>query len=163
MINQFSNLLSQEDIEFLFHLYKNSNNIYINNHGGSSAGNFVLSYFTKEEIEPVWNKICPRLSQCLGESVELKSARILKYNISCFAPKHYDRNSDGVLNMNYHSLIAQLNDPTSYLGGKLKISNQFFDLNLGDAVSYTYDHEHEVSPVRQGIRYVLNLRLEKVK
>ena len=30
-------------------------------------------------------------------------------------------------------------------------------------LAYTYEHEHEVKPVKDGIRYVINLRCKIVK
>jgi len=41
------------------------------------------------------------------------------------------------------------------------VSDRKIDLQLGDAVYYTYEHEHGVTPIDSGIRYVLNLRLKQ--
>lgn len=175
MINRFPKLLDSSDINFLFDLYRNSNNIFNDNgnvtdrHIASHVGHFVLSFFTKEEINSVWQKIYPVLDSLFDGEIIFNSARILKYNKTCFIPKHTDSSSrvntpdSGITNSNSYSLIVQLNDPYSYFGGDLIVSDEIINLQPGDGVSYTFEHEHEVTLVRRGARYVLNLRFENVK
>lgn len=169
MIHRENALLSQEDIKFLFDLYRNSPNIVeeedrtVDRHIASTVGHFVISSFTDEEVRPVWEKILDRLSTSLGSKLDLVAVRILRYSKTCFIPSHVDTDGDHTDILNSVSLIAQLNDSSEYFGGNMIVSNTIIRLNVGDAVMYTYDHFHEVKPVKSGVRYVLNLRFNLVK
>lgn len=161
--------ISQEQIQFLFDLYRHSKNWvcidgqWRERHNASGLGHFLLSEFSKEEISTVWSVLQPKLESQLGSAVELSYARILKYTTSCFIQNHTDTYTEGLQASSDVSFILQLNDPQSYKGGSMIVSKQLVELSPGDAVFYTYDHEHEVKPVKSGIRYVLNLRIKRVK
>ena len=61
------------------------------------------------------------------------------------------------------SVIIQITDPAAYTGGAMIVSGQLIELDLGDMIFYTYDVEHEITPIKNGIRYVINLRCKMVK
>jgi hypothetical protein len=161
--------ISQEQIQFLFDLYRHSTNwicidgVWRERHNASGLGHFLLSEFSKEEISIVWSVLQPKLELQLGLPVELSYARILKYTASCFIQNHIDSYTEGSQASSDISFILQLNDSQNYKGGSMIVSKQLVELSPGDAVFYTYDHEHEVKPVKSGVRYVLNLRLKRVK
>lgn len=161
--------ITQQHIDFLFDLYRNSKNwvcidgVWRERHIASGLGHFLLSEFSKEEISTVWSVLQPKLESQLGLPVDLSYARILKYTSSCFIQNHIDSYTEGSQASSDISFILQLNDPQSYKGGSMIVSKQLIELSPGDAVFYTYDHEHEVKPIKSGVRYVLNLRLKRVK
>lgn len=161
--------INQEQIQFLFDLYRHSKNwVCIDGewgerHTASGLGHFLLSEFSKEEISTVWDVIRPKLEMQLRSSVDLVYARLLKYNRTCFIQNHVDSYTASWQAQSDISFILQLNDPQSYKGGSMIVSKQLIELSPGDAVFYTYDHEHEVKPIKSGVRYVLNLRLKRVK
>lgn len=162
-MQRFDNLISDKSIQYVFNLYHNlSNQVVIDGqtvdrHAPSAIGHFMLSKFTIEEFEPVWQEIQPQIP-----GYDLIYARVLKYNKGCFIQPHTDSYSQGQLESDM-SLIIQLNDPESYAGGLPTVNDETLYLNQGDAVMYSYDQNHGVNPVRKGIRYVVNLRLKKVK
>jgi predicted 2-oxoglutarate/Fe(II)-dependent dioxygenase YbiX len=99
----------------------------------------------------------------LSYEVELVYCRILKYGYNGFIAKHVDSYAEKTQQATDLSIIIQLSDPASYKGGELIIENQLMDLQPGDMLAYTYEHEHEVKRVKEGIRYVINLRCKMVK
>ena len=143
-------------------MYRNTlNNVTIDGidrdrHYPSAVGHFMISEFTKEEFAPYWQIIQPNLEI----DVDLVYTRVLKYNKTCHIPPHIDAYSPSQTE-NDISLICQLCEPNSYIGGDMIVSDRKINLDLGDAVYYTYEHEHAVTPVESGIRYVLNLRLKQ--
>jgi predicted 2-oxoglutarate/Fe(II)-dependent dioxygenase YbiX len=161
-------LISQSQIDFLFDLYRNSANWveldgeWTERHFSSTVGHFLLSEFTEKEINPVWETVKPKLDLQLNCNTKLVYARILKYNKTCFIQNHVD-GYDPNQQENDISLILQLNSPNLYNGGAMIVSKQLIDLEPGDAVFYTYEHEHEVKPIKSGVRYVLNLRCKRIK
>ena len=61
------------------------------------------------------------------------------------------------------SVILQLNHPDDYKGGDMMIDGELVEMNQGDMVYYTYDVRHGVMQVKNGSRYVVNLRCKLVK
>ena len=125
-------------------------------HYPSAVGHFMISEFNHQEFSVYWQMIKPELEI----DAELVYARVLKYNRTCHIPPHVDSFSS-TQKENDISLICQLCDSDQYVGGDMIVSDRKIDLQLGDAVYYTYEHEHGVTPIDSGIRYVLNLRLKQ--
>lgn len=169
MIYSAKNVLDQSAINKLFELYRNSNNIVVldgvaqDRHMSSTVGHFMLSEFTTDEIAFAWDSAKPALETAIGTSIDLVYARLLKYNKTCFIPNHTDAYDSNFQKENDLSVIIQLNSPAEYEGGAMIVSKQLIELEPGDSVFYTYEHEHQVSKIKRGIRYVLNLRCKKVK
>lgn len=169
MIYSAKNVLTQSTIDQIFELYRNSNNIVIldgvaqDRHMSSTVGHFMLTEFNADEISFVWDIAKPALETAMGGSIELVYARVLKYNRTCFIPSHIDTYDNNFQRENDLSVIIQLNSPADYEGGTMIVSKQLIELEPGDSVFYTYEHEHQVSKIKRGIRYVLNLRCKKVK
>jgi len=165
MITKAKALLTPLIAENILGLYRAlPNQVTINNqqrdrHYPSAIGHFMVSEFSKTEFEPYWNHIQPQLS----DPLELVYARVLKYNTGCYIEPHFDTYSAKTQSKSEISLIIQLNDPESYQGGDMVINSRSIKLKVGDAVYYTYDAKHGVTPVTNGIRYVANLRLKTGK
>ena len=162
-MQQFEKLISHDSIQKVFNLFHTStnqveiDNTIVDRHAPSAIGHFMLSKFTAQEFDFLWDEIKDVLSE-----YELVYCRVLKYNKGCGIQPHTDSYSQGQLDSD-HSLIIQLNDPDSFAGGHPSVNSQKFYLKHGDALMYTYSEEHGVDTVRKGIRYVVNLRLKKVK
>lgn len=162
-MQQFEKLISHDSIQKIFELFHNStnqveiDNAVIDRHAPSAIGHFMLSKFTIDEFDFVWKEIKERL-----DLYELVYCRVLKYNKGCFIQPHTDSYRQGQQDSDY-SLIIQLNDPNTFAGGHPSVNSKKYFLNPGDALLYNYSEEHAVEPVRKGIRYVVNLRLKKVK
>lgn len=162
-MQQFENLISNDSIDKVFNLFHTStnqveiDNAIVDRHAPSSIGHFMVSKFTIDEFNFLWDEIKDTLSD-----YKLVYCRVLKYNKGCGIPLHTDSYTQGQNDSDY-SLIIQMNDPDSYAGGHPSVNSQKFYLKPGDAVMYTYSEEHGVDIVRKGIRYVVNLRLKKVK
>lgn len=162
-MQRFDKLISDKSVQYIFNLYHNLSNQVdidgqtVDRHAPSAIGHFMLSKFTAEEFDPVWQEV----QQQIG-GYDLVYARVLKYNRGCGIMPHKDSYKQGQLESDM-SLIIQLNDPDSYAGGMPTVNGEAIYLNQHDAVMYSYDEEHGVSQVRKGIRYVVNLRLKKVK
>jgi predicted 2-oxoglutarate/Fe(II)-dependent dioxygenase YbiX len=109
------------------------------------------------EFDFLWEEVKHKLV-----GYDLVYARVLKYNRGCFIQPHTDSYNQGQQQSDY-SCIIQLNDPDTYRGGLPSIDTRLFYLEQGDALVYSYDETHGVEPVQKGIRYVVNLRLKKVK
>ncbi len=162
-MQQFEKLISHDAIQKVFKLFHESTNqVEIDNstvdrHAPSAIGHFMLSKFTVDEFDFLWDEIKDTFDE-----YKLVYCRVLKYNRGCFIQPHTDSYKQGQLDSDY-SLIVQLNSPDSYGGGHPTVNNNKYYLKQGDALLYTYSEEHGVEPVRKGIRYVVNLRLKKVK
>jgi len=167
MIYFSKSILNQSQIDQLFELYKNCNNcidldgVPQDRHMASTVGHFMLTEFSTDEIEFIWNSVKPKLEAETGVPVDLVYARLLKYNKTCFIPNHTDSYDNRFQKENDLSVIIQLNSADKYTGGTMIVSKQLIELEPGDSVFYTYEHEHQVTPIKQGIRYVLNLRCKK--
>lgn len=167
MIYLVKDVLNQSQIDKLFELYRNSNNTIVldgelqDRHMASTVGHFMLTEFTADEIQFIWNTAKVAIESALGSTVSLVYSRLLKYNKTCFIPSHIDSYDSRFQQDNDLSVIIQLNSPSEYVGGTMIVSKQLIELQPGDSVFYTYEHEHQVSQIKQGIRYVLNLRCKK--
>jgi hypothetical protein len=136
------------------------NDTVVDRHTIGLVGKFMLSKFSQEEFDFVWQEVKEHIENELGP-VELVYARVLKYNTTCMIQKHLDSANEST--SSDISVIIQLSDPATYKGGEMIVSNRLIDLQMGDMVFYTYEHEHEVKLVKEGIRYVVNLRCKMVK
>jgi hypothetical protein len=163
------NVLSPKIVDEAWDLYRNTTNIIeldgriMDRHTCGMLGVFLLSKYTKEEFKNIWQEVKPKLVNELSSDVELVYCRILKYGLNGHIVKHTDSYFESRQNPSDLSIIIQLSDPNSYKGGQLIISKELMDLQQGDMLIYTYEHEHEVKPVKEGIRYVINLRCKIVK
>lgn len=161
-------VLPNSVIDNVFKLYRElpnlvkleQNDTVVDRHTIGLVGKFMLSKFSQEEFDFVWQEVKEHIENELG-SVELVYARVLKYNTTCMIQKHLDSANENT--SSDISVIIQLSDPATYKGGEMIVSNRLIDLQMGDMVFYTYEHEHEVKPVKEGIRYVVNLRCKMVK
>ena len=171
MIKIVKSALSYKAIEEVFKLYHNSTNLVkleqnekvVDRHTIGLVGKFLLSKFSREEFSFVWEEIKPRIENELECGMDLVYARVLKYNYSCAIPKHLDAYTEGNQEPSDISVIIQITEPSAYKGGEMIAGNQLVELELGDMIFYTYDVEHEVKPIKDGIRYVINLRCKMVK
>ncbi|MBM38681.1 MAG: hypothetical protein CMO97_06370 [Woeseia sp.] len=159
----YRNLLSYEAIDKAFNLFRTlPNNVVIDGervdrHAPSAIGHFLLAKFTNEEFDFVWQEVKEQI-----KDHSLVYARILKYNRGCFIQPHVDSYTQGQSKSN-KSLIIQMNPTTDFKGGAPFVNNELIELESGDGVLYQYSENHEVKPVRKGLRYVINLRLKTDK
>jgi hypothetical protein len=162
-------VISQELIDEIWDIYKNTTNTVevdgysVDRHKSGQLGAFLLSEYTKEEFKNIWPPVKKSLIEIINCDVELVYCRILKYGINGYITKHVDGYSEQSQQENNLSVIIQLSDPNNYKGGDLIISKELLNLQSGDMLVYTYEHEHEVKRVKEGIRYVINLRCKMVK
>ena len=162
--------LSSSVITKVFKLYSTSTNLVLLEQNGDRlvdrhtiglVGKFMLSKFSRAEFAMVWEEVQPLIEKELDCPVDLVYARVLKYNQTCAIPNHLDSHAEG--QDSDLSVIIQITDSAQYRGGDMIVSKQLMDLELGDMVFYTYDEPHEVKPIKEGIRYVINLRCKMVK
>jgi len=167
MIHQVKQALSHKAIQEVFELYRNSvNSVYIDDHWCDRfapllVGKAMLAKYTPEEFDFVWKEVKPYIETKVGD-VKLVYSRILKYNPGCFIQKHVD----GVIytNKQQHdlSVIIAITDPSTYEGGEMIVGKQLIEQQPGDMIFYTYDVEHEIKPIKKGIRYAINLRCQRL-
>lgn len=124
-------------------------------HWPSFVGHFLVTKFSHEEFDFAWKKIKTALPNC-----NLVEARILKYSLGSHIPPHLDMHEAQESDL---SVILQLNHPDDYKGGDMMIDGELVEMNQGDMVYYTYDVRHGVMQVKNGSRYVVNLRCKLVK
>ena len=167
MIVHIDNCLTESHVADIMSMYRSfSNSVVINDilrdrHYPSTQGHgkFMVSEFTVEEFAPFWSVIEPQLS----EKYKLIYARVLKYIPGCHISPHHDGVSGGPDKNTDTSLIIQLTDPESFTGGAMMIGdNTYTDKGIGDAVYYSYDVLHGITPIIKGVRYVCNLRLKSI-
>lgn len=171
MIKTVRAALSARAIERIYDLYRTLPNQVqletqpnpIDRHTVALVGKFMLSKFSHAEFDFVWQEVQPIIERELGTDVELVYARVLKYNKTCFIPRHLDSATERSNDYSDISVIIQITDPASYAGGEIILNKELFELTGGDMIFYTYDVEHEVKPIRDGIRYVVNLRCKRSK
>lgn len=150
------NTLKLPTILEIFKLYKelpntvNLNGLITERHWPSYVGHFLLTKFSNEEFDFVWQEAKKGLPEC-----ELVEARVLKYSTNSHIPAHLDMHEHEHSDL---SVIIQLNHPDDYLGGDMVIERQLHELNQGDMLYYTYDYKHGVMKVTKGSRYVVNFR-----
>jgi hypothetical protein len=153
------NVLTDEHIDHIFDLYHtlpnlvNVNGEEIERFYGSLTGHFVIAEFSFDEVDDILKHIKTYMSA----DVKVTYVRLLKYNPTCFIPRHKD-GFNSFQQPSSKSSIIQLNDPNSYIGGELIVNEDVTDLQKGDMITYNYDNIHQVKKVNKGIRYVLNLR-----
>ncbi len=163
------NVLPYQLIDEVWGLYRNTTNVVeidgnrVDRHASGLNGVFLLSKYTKEEFKNIWGAVKDSILESLSYEVELVYCRILKYGYNGFIAKHVDSYAEKTQQPTDLSIIIQLSDPASYNGGELIVENQLMGLQPGDMLAYTYEHEHEVKRVKEGIRYVINLRCKMVK
>ena len=154
-------VLTSATITKIFYAYKTlGNTVYINNkytdrHWPSFVGHFLISKFTNEEFNFVWQEAKEHLPEA-----ELIEARVLKYSTNCHIPPHLDMHEHTHSDL---SVIIQLNSPDDYEGGDMIVDSELQELNSGDMAYYTYDYKHSVSRITKGSRYVVNFRCKLVK
>lgn len=162
-MERFNKLISDDSVQKVFDLYHNSVNIVtideqqVDRHAPSGIGHFMLSKFTKDEFDFVWQEVKEQVTDH-----SLVYARVLKYNRGCHIQPHTDSYQQGQLESD-KSLIIQLNATTDFKGGAPFVNRELIELEQKDGVLYQYDELHEVKPVLKGLRYVINLRLKSDK
>lgn len=162
-MERFNKLISDETVQSVFKLYHNSVNRVtiddqvVDRHAPSAVGHFMLSKFTNDEFDFVWQEVKEQI-----KDHSLVYARVLKYNRGCFIHPHIDSYKQGQQDSN-KSLIIQLNATTDFKGGAAFVNKELIELEQKDGVLYKYDELHEVKPVLKGLRYVVNLRLKSDK
>jgi hypothetical protein len=155
------NVLTKENIEHIFDLYHTlPNRIIINDfeqdrYYASNTGHFMIAEYTLEEFDDILKDILDRHGRLFDN---VNYIRVLKYNATCFIPKHKDAYNSNLQKSSSKSSIIQLNSPNFYIGGNLIIDENITDLQPGDMVTYSFGVVHEVKKVHKGIRYVLNIR-----
>lgn len=162
-------VLPNHIIDEVWALYRNTtNSIEIDGrvsdrHSSGQNGMFLLSKYTVDEFKNVWDSVEKLAEITVGSKLELVYCRVLKYGLNGHIVKHVDAYASKWQKENDISIIIQLSDPGKYRGGELIISKELMDLQPGDMLIYTYEHEHEVKPVKDGLRYVINLRCKRIK
>lgn len=156
------NVLSPELLDYSFKLWQNSSLQFTDDSGqlrdrvsASTVGHFIVSYWTQKEFQPLLDHLQSQIDEHIPNPV-FNDFRILKYSSQCFIPKHLDGSYS--TNNNTHNLIIQMSEPDNYKGGKVIVNNTEYNLEPGDALIYDFKVVHEVRPIKQGIRYVMNLR-----
>lgn len=156
------NALSSELIDYSFKLWQNSSLQFTDDKGelrdrvsSSSIGHFIVSYWTQKEFKPIIDHITKTVAEHFPNPV-FTDMRILKYSLNCYIPNHID-GSDTLRN-NTHNVIIQMSEEDDYIGGKVIVNDKEYKLDPGDALIYDFKVLHEVRPVKQGLRYVMNLR-----
>lgn len=169
MIGFDKNVVSVDTIDSIFQAYWNLPNTVeldgeqVDRSWASTVGHFMLREFANNEVEFLWREIKPWLALKTMSNIELIYTRVLKYNDTCYIPRHVDTYSSDFQRENDLSVLIGMVSPDQYTGGSLIIEDNLFDLDVGDAVFYTYEHPHEVKKVKSGVRYVINLRCKLVK
>ena len=162
-MERFNKLISDETVQSVFKLYHDSVNRVtiddqvVDRHAPSAVGHFMLSKFTNDEFDFVWQEVKEQI-----KDHSLVYARVLKYNRGCFIQPHTDSYKQGQQDSN-KSLIIQLKATTDFKGGAAFVNKELIELEQKDGVLYKYDELHEVKPVLKGLRYVVNLRLKSDK
>lgn len=163
MIGIIRNVLTETEVGQALKLYKESNNSvlidgeFIDRYNVSNGlGIFLLSHFNENEFIPFTNKIITSIQNREDCLIEPTSYRILKYSKGCFIKKHIDLKT--AASKSNLSIIVQLSSPEEYIGGEAIIHKEKHLLSLGDLSYYSYKYEHEVKPVHNGSRYVINIR-----
>lgn len=169
MIGHAENVVSVDTIDNAFNAYRTlPGQVFIDNTSmdrgwASTVGHFIIHEFTPGELPGLWWEVKPWLEQNTGSTCELVYTRILKYNPTCYIPRHVDSVDLDHQHENDLSVLIGMVPPDQYKGGELIIDNRMFELDTGDIVYYTYEHPHEVKKVKEGVRYVVNLRCKMVK
>jgi hypothetical protein len=153
------NLLDTDLIPDIINLYRSStNSVTLNGkitdrYVTPNRAMFLLSKYNQDEFKFIWDNIKDQLPTSKPEIF-----RILKYRKNNFAHRHIDscKNDEHITNA---SLIIQLSDPKDYLGGEVIVGDELIELQPGDGVIYYYGEEHEVKKVKQGVRFVINIRI----
>lgn len=164
MLQVTKHVVDSDTIDSLLKFYRScTNQITLNGdirdrHYASSVGHFMITEMHDHEVPELWPQVRSAIQQDTGYDPKLCYIRVLKYNRTCHIPVHVDTYATDVQNPSNVSVIIQASDPESYRGGELIVNKRLMDMQLGDMVLYTYDNPHEVKTVKQGVRYVINIR-----
>lgn len=156
------NALTPELLDYSFKLWQDASLQFTDDTGqlrdrvsASTVGHFIVSYWTQKEFQPILDHLETQIDKHVSNPV-FNDFRILKYSLRCFIPGHID-GSDKLRN-NTHNVIIQMSDRDNYKGGKVIVNDTEYKLDPGDALIYDFKVLHEVRPIKQGLRYVMNLR-----
>lgn len=156
------NALSPELLDYSFKLWQDSALQFTDDTGqlrdrvsASTVGHFIVSYWTQKEFQPILDHLETQIDKHVPNPV-FNDFRILKYSLHCFIPRHLD--GTDTLRNNTHNVIIQMSDTDNYKGGKVIVNDTEYKLEPGDALIYDFKVLHEVRPIKQGLRYVMNLR-----
>ena len=86
--------------------------------------------------------------------------RVIQYPVGSAMEKHLDgwQQKDGESN---HGVVIQLNPQESYKGGQFILTKtNLIELNPGDGMLFHYKYQHQVKKIREGERWVLNIRVK---
>jgi|TARA_R110002153_G_scaffold209467_3_gene362003 hypothetical protein len=160
-------LLPFELVDYAFNLWRKSGLQFVDDNGqvrdrvsASAVGKFIVSYWTQDEFKPIMDHIKDKIEEHVPDAT-FNDFRILKYTKGCSIPTHID--GLDTLRSNTHNVIIQLSSPEDYKGGKVIINNELYDMEPGDGLIYDFKVLHEVRPVKEGIRYVMNIRFHSDK
>lgn len=117
------------------------------NHG------YIFHKLLCEEMEPFTSIIEKHVP-----NKTIASLRSLQYLEGSAIRRHKDAPSE-VYGDSDSGLIILLTPPSEYKGGELIMNKTLMDLNVGDGVVYDYSIEHEVKKIKEGERWILNVRL----
>lgn len=104
------------------------------------------------------------LEKKLGEIniINNPTININKYNQGCYFLPHVD--NGGFNDPNHERLqtvVINLSDNNTYVGGNLYIDNKLIELTQGSAVIFNSHTVHEVKEITRGFRYSLVLWLKE--
>ena len=164
MYHLAKNAVSADTISEVFDFYKNcTNQITLNGadrdrHYASTLGHFMITEMHEHEVPELWPQVKQAIQAATGYTPELCYTRMLKYNRTCFIQNHVDTYAKNAQLASNVSVVIQASDPSEYRGGELIVEKRLLDMQLGDMVFYTYENYHEVKPIKEGTRYVINIR-----
>ena len=164
MLQQTKNIVDADTISSVLQFYRSCNNqitlngVIRDRHYASSVGHFMITEMHEHEVPDLWPQVCQAIQRDTGYTPKLCYIRVLKYNRTCHIPVHVDTYAADSQMPSNVSVIIQASDPDSYRGGELIVNKKLIDMQPGDMVLYTYDNPHEVKPIKQGVRYVINIR-----
>ena len=91
------------------------------------------------------------------------SFRPMRYDAGSWLRNHLDSPYNDEEGASTHSFNIMLSDPNTFKGGEFLIGNssrQQIILNQGDAIMYDYTQWHEVKKIKEGSRWIINVRLK---
>lgn len=157
-------LFSKDDCDFIKSYWDDSKSLNGSGRGSYKIDNLneisfkrkVKGYYIDYTDSTLLNFILKRLSKIDIKSIDV--VKIAKYSEGDYFEPHHDFNSysKGAV---YKTLVIQLSDPTTYIGGDLYVKNVPQPREQGSYSLFLSSDIHEVKLIEYGIRFSLTIFL----
>jgi predicted 2-oxoglutarate/Fe(II)-dependent dioxygenase YbiX len=159
-------IFSKDDCDFIKSFWEDSKSLNgfgralrkIDEVNSISVNRKVKGYYIDYKDSTLLNFVLKRLSKINIKSI--RSVKIAKYSKGDYFEPHHDFNFYGKGAI-YKTLVIQLSDPSTYVGGDLYVKDVPQSREQGSYSLFLSSDIHEVKIIEKGIRFSLTIFLNE--